>query len=98
MADYFDCTACGELMARAGHRCPPAWLVRNARDDEAESYTIYALTDVGAAAEFCRRMDEGERPRDRQVVVQRKEPYVGLKLGATPFDMRAELVPQYSPY
>lgn len=95
---YNDCLTCGEIMCRPNHTCPPAWLVRNEDDDAKEAYTIYAPTNCGAAEEFCRRMDDGESlPRDRKVIVERKEP-AGLKLGPTHFHMRAELVAQYLPF
>ena len=94
-----ECPTCGEIFPRANHKCPPAWLVRNADDDESEAYTIYDHTAPGAAEKFCIRMDEGEsKPRDRKVIVERKAEGAALRLGPCEYHMRAELVAHYLPF
>jgi hypothetical protein len=97
---YLDeCPTCGEIQPRGNHKCPPAWLVRNEQDDESDAYTIYEHTASGAAEAFCRLMDEGEStPHDRQVIVSRKPPCQGHRLGPSHFDMRAEQVAHYLPF
>ena len=94
-----ECPTCGEICPRPNNKCPPAWLVRNADDDESEAFTLYAHTAPGAAEQFCLKMDDGEsQPRDRKVTVERKPPYVGPKPDPCHYDMRAEVVFQYLPF
>jgi hypothetical protein len=99
MAYIDECPTCGEVMPRANHKCPPAWLVRNSDDDESEAHTIYDHTAPGAAERFCLKMDDGEsKPRDRKVTVERVTPEGGQRLGPTYYDMHAEVMFQYLPF
>ena len=78
---YQICSICQEgYFDSRPHECPPKWSCWDAENGDAdyvctgdhydESRAICAHDSQDAAAEYCRQMDEGEKPVSRTVHVR----------------------------